>query len=296
MQPYPRSPDLVWPGHLHGTGCLSARAVGTGFPTVVRRLCLGAVGGWVWVLLNPPVLAGVLGGCVWARFFGVVPLVSAVCGVRGWASDAACLWDVCGFVGALLAPLPFPVPPCGVGVCAGPGSRLCPALLGWVVGVCFLRFFFPVPGFVVPVPPSPLFRAWLVALFFFFVLLSLFPVGRCSWLGVAGFGWVVPLCLFEGPVFGAFWGGVWPPLVVLAGGLAAVDCFCAFSPSPLLFFLGGGLACSSLCLPWAGARTGLHSVLSSGLLFSVAFCLAAFRPHGSGGLCTRWARRPFLPG
>ena len=68
MQPYPRSSDLVWPGHLHGTGCLSARAVGTGFPTVVWRLCLGPVCGWVWVLLTPPVLAGVLGGCVWARF------------------------------------------------------------------------------------------------------------------------------------------------------------------------------------------------------------------------------------
>ena len=39
-------------------------------------------------------------------------------------------------------PSPFPVPVCGVGVRAGPGSRLCPALLGWVVGVCFLRFFF----------------------------------------------------------------------------------------------------------------------------------------------------------
>ena len=61
-------PDLVWPGHLHGTGCLSARAVGTGFPTVVRRLCLGLVGGWVWVLLTPPVLAGVMGGFVWASF------------------------------------------------------------------------------------------------------------------------------------------------------------------------------------------------------------------------------------
>ena len=68
MQPYPRAPDLVWPGHLHGSGCLSARAVGTGFPTVVRRLCLGPVCGWVWVLLTPPVLAGVLGGCVLARF------------------------------------------------------------------------------------------------------------------------------------------------------------------------------------------------------------------------------------
>ena len=68
MQPYPRSPDLVWPGHLQGTGCLSARAVGTGFPTVVRCLYLGPVCGWVLVLLTPLVLAAVLGGCVWARF------------------------------------------------------------------------------------------------------------------------------------------------------------------------------------------------------------------------------------
>ena len=50
MQPSPRS------------------STGTGFPTVVRPLCLGPVCGWVWVLLTPPVLAGVLGGCVWARF------------------------------------------------------------------------------------------------------------------------------------------------------------------------------------------------------------------------------------
>ena len=68
MQPYPRAPDLVWPGHLHGTGCLSARAVGTGLPTVVWCLCLGPVGGWVRVLLTPSVLAGVLDGCFWARF------------------------------------------------------------------------------------------------------------------------------------------------------------------------------------------------------------------------------------
>ena len=141
----------------------------------------------------------------------------------------------------------FPVLACGVGVCAGPGSRLCPALLGCVVGLWFLRFFFlviPVPGLVVPVPASPFSRAGLLTLFFFrgvclLVLMSLFPVGRCSWLGVAGFGWVVPLCLFGGPVFGAFWGGVWPPLVVSAGGLVAVGCFRA-PPLPPLFFLGGG--------------------------------------------------------
>ena len=299
MQPYPRSPDLVWPGHLHGTGCLSARAVGTGFPTVVRRLCLGPIGGLVWVLLTSPVLAGVLGGSV----CGVVPLVSAVGGVRRWASVSACFWDVCGFVGAPLAPCHFrfrrAVWACVLGLGLGSAQPFLAGLSGcvfcaFVFSFVFLFFF---PGFVVPVPPSPFFRAGLVDLLFFFsVSVSLFPLGRCYWLGVAGFGWVVPLCLCGGPVFGAFWGGVWPPVVVLAGGLAAVGCFRAFSPSPLLFFGGGGLACSSLCLPWAGARTGLHSVLSFGLLSSVAFCVAAFPPHGSGGLCKRLARRPFLPG
>ena len=179
-------------------------------------------------------------------------------------------------------------------------------------GVFFALFFFalwcqllgvPVLGLVVPVPPSPFFWAGLLALFFFrgvclHVSVSLVPVSRCSWLGVAGFGWVVPLCLFGGPVFGAFWGGVWPYLVVLAGGLVAVDCFRTPPPLPPPFFFWGGAgpASSSLCLPWAGARTGPHSVLSSGLLLAVAFCLAVFRPHGSVWLCTRLARRPSLPG
>ena len=228
-------------------------------------------------------------GCLWCWWLGF-----------GFGLLLGRVW----FRGRPACPPPFPVPACSVGVCAGPGSRLCPALLGWVVGVCFLRFgfffffFFSVPGFVVPVPPSPFFRAWLVALSFFFFRCPFSP-----WAAVTGL--VLPVlgrwspCASVGVLSSVpSGGGIWPTVVVLAGGLAAVGCFRAFSPSPLPFFGGGGggLACSSLCLPWARARTGLHSVLSSGLLSSVAFCVAAFRPHGSGGLCTRWARRPFLPG
>ena len=66
MQPYPRAPDLVWPGHLHGAGWLSAWAIDSGFPTVVWRLCLGlgfavAFKSWLvhWV--------GVLGYGFWFR-------------------------------------------------------------------------------------------------------------------------------------------------------------------------------------------------------------------------------------
>ena len=206
-------------------------------------------------------------------------------------------------MGAPLAPRRFRFRRAVWACVLGPGLACAQPFLAGLSGYVFcalvfsfLFFFFFRALWSLSLHPLSFGLGWWLSLFFFSV--SLFLVVRCYWLGVAGFGWVVPLCLCGGPVFGAFWGGAWPPVVVLAGGLAALGCFRAFSPSPLLFFFfgGGGLACSSLCLPWAGARTGLLSVLSSGLLSSVAFCVAAFRPHGSGGLCTRWARRPFLPG
>ena len=310
----PASPDLVWLGHLHGTGCLSARAVGTGFPTVVRRLCLGAVCGWVWVLLTPGVLAGVLGGCVWARFvvlflfcrlfvvfvvglrfppaYGMCVVSCALClppavsgsGVRCgracWARVPAVprhSWLGCR--GVFLALFFFWL--CGVG-CWVSLSRalwsLSPHLLSFGLGR-WLSFFFFLRGVCLHVS------------------VPLFPVGRCSRLGVAGFGSVVPLCLFQGPVFGAFWVGGLAASGGVGGRFAGCGLFSRPPPLPPLFFFcfGGGPACSSLCLPWAGARTGPHSVRSFGLLLAVAFCLAVFRPHGSAVLCTRWARRPFLP-
>ena len=301
MQPYPRSPDLVWPGHLHGTGCLSARAVGTGFPTVVRRLCLGPVGSWVWVLLTPPVLAGVLGGCVWARFV----VLSLFC--RLFVVFVVGLWFRPAFGTCVVSWAPrLPPAVSGSGVRCG---RVCwaqvsavpsPSWLGcrgvFFALLFFLLFFFF--GLCGPCPSIPFLSGWAGgSLFFFSVSVSLLPVGRCYWLGVAGFGWVVPLCLCGGPVFGAFWGGGLAVCGGVGGRFGGCGLFsCLFPLPPPFFFGGGGLACSSLYLPWAGARTGLHSVLSSGLLSSVAFCVAAFRPHGSGGLCTRWARRPFLPG
>ena len=175
------------------------------------------------------------------------------------------------FRGRPACPPPFPVPACGVGVCARPGSRLCLALLGWVVGVCFLRFFFcvPVPGLVVPVLPSPFYRAGLVALFFFSV--SLFPVGRCSLLGVASFGWVFPLCLLGGPVFGAFLGGG----LAASGGLGGRFGGCGLSsrlfplPPPFFFFFWGGGACLFLPLPSLGCCTHWPA-------FSVVFRAAVF--------------------
>ena len=143
-QPYPRAPDLVWPGHLHGTGCLSARAMDTGFPTVVWRLCLGPGCAWVWVSVTPPALAGVLGGCVWVRF-----VVSSLFSLLGFAVFAVGLgfrpaphlswlgfWDVRCCVRAPPAPRRSRFW-CAVWACLlGSGFRLRPASPWGGVGVC----------------------------------------------------------------------------------------------------------------------------------------------------------------
>ena len=263
MQPYPRAPDLVWPGHLHGTGCLSARAVGTGFPTVGLRLWLGPGCGWSWVLFTPARCGWGLGWVCLGSVCGVVPLLLAVCGVRGWALVWACFRDLCGFLRVSLAPRRFRFR-CAVWA---PGSRLCPALLGWVVGLCFLRFFFSFFSgcwvslsralWSLPRLLSFGLGCWLFFFFFLLVSVSLFPVGRCRWLGVAGLGWVVPLCLFGGPVFGALWVGGLAPFCVVGGRFGGCWLFSRARPPPPFFFSfcsGGGLAGLFLPLPSLGWR------------------------------------------
>ena len=257
MHPYPQSPDLDWPGQLQGTSCLSVRAVGTWFPTVVRRLCFGPGCGWVWVLLTPPVLVGVLDGCVWARFV-VLSLfcrlfVVFVVGLRFRPVYGRCV---------IACALRLPPAVSGSGVRCG---RACwarvlavprPSLLG-SRGVFVAPFSFglalwcrllgvPVPGLVAPVPPSPFFRAGLLALFFF------------SWCVSACFGVPFP----GGPLFLAWCcrlrlGGAPVPLwgsclrCLLAGGFGRLLwCWRAVwwlwavfapPPSPPFFFRGGGL-------------------------------------------------------
>ena len=267
MQPYPRSPDLVWPGHLHGTGCLSARAVGTGSPTVVRNWCLGPRCGWVWVLLTPPVLAGVLGGCVWARFVMLSLFcrlfVVFVVGLRFWPAYGTCV---------VSCALGLPPAVSGSGVRCG---RACwarvlavprPSWLG-CRGVFFVHFFLAlwcrllgvlVPGPVV-CPSIPFLSGWAAGFFFFLVVcVCMFPCPFSWWAAVPGL--VLPVlaglspCAFLGVLSSVPSGwGVWPPLVVLAGGLVAVGCFRVPPPSPPVFFWGGG--CLFLPLPSLGWRT-----------------------------------------
>ena len=304
MQPYPVSGSRLagspaWlglpqcPGCGHWVSyCCAAFVFGSGWRLGVGFVNLASPGwGLGWVCLG--------------TVCGVVPLVSAVCGVRGWASVSACFWDVCGFVGAPLAPRRFRFRRAVWACVLGPGLGCAQPFLAGLSGCVFCAFVFSFvflfffSGLCGPCPSIPFLSGWAGGSPFFF-----FPF-RCPfspWAAVTGL--VLPVlggwspCASVGvlssvPSWGGFgrlwwcWRAVWRLWAV----------FVPFPPPPSFFFGGGGgLACSSLCLPWAGARTGLHSVLSSGLLSSVAFCVAAFRPHGSGGLCTRWARRPFLPG
>ena len=139
---------------------------------------------------------------------------------------------------------------------------------GVFFALCFFLFFFLFfPGFVVPVPPSPFFRAGLVALFFFFFSVSLFPWCCRFWVG----GPPVPL-----------WGSFFRCL--LGGGLAACGGFggrfggcglfsCLFPLPPPFFFLGGG-ACLFLPLPSLGWRTHwpAFSVVFRAAVFSCVLC------------------------
>ena len=357
MQPYPRAPDLVCLGHLHGTGCLSARAMDSGFPTVVWRLCSGPGCAWVWVSVTPPALGGVLGGCVWVRFvvsplfsllwfavFAVVlgfwpaPLLSWVgfWDVRGcvrappaprrsrfWCAVWACVlrsgfrlrpaspWE--GVVRSCVRSCVCPACPRpswgaarGAGVCGGCcwwGVPPPPPLWFFFSGLCGVGRWLSRSWVSWSLSPHPFSSGPLCLVFVCFVF---FLRGVCPRvLGVPSLGGPLPSawrCRFwlggpPAPLWGVMslvpsgW-GVWPPLPVLVGGVVAVG----RSRAPPPFFWGGGSACSSLCLPWAGAGTGRHSVWFSGLLLVVAFCQAVPRLHGSGGLCTRWARVPFLPG
>ena len=205
-------------------------------------------------------------GCLWCSWLGF-----------GFGLLLGRVW----FRGRPACPPLFLVPACGVGVCVGPGSRLCPALLCWVVGVCFLRFcfffFFFFPGFVVPVPPSPFFRAGLVVLplFFFFRFGVPFPRGPLLLAWCCRF-WVrgppVPLwgsclrCLLGGGLAACGGVGGW------FGGFGLFSCLFPLPP-PFFFFRGGAglpvppsafpglahaLACIQCCLP--GCCLRLRSV------------------------------------
>ena len=238
-------------------------------------LLLACVCGWVRVAVGRgfclplPVLAGVLGGCVWAPFL----VLSLFC--RLFVVFVVGLWCRPAF-GTCVVSCAFPLPPaisgsgvrCGRACWAGVSAVPRPSWLGCRV-VFFALFFFFFSGCWVSLsralwslPPSPFFRAGLLAFFFFFFF-CLFRCPFFRWAAVFGLvlpvlaGWSPCACLGVLSSVPSGW-GVWPPSVLLAGGLVAVACFRAPHPPPRFFFFffflgGGGLpSCSSLCLPSAG--------------------------------------------
>ena len=307
MQPYPRSPDLVWPGHLHGAGCLSARAVGTGFPTVGLRLWSGPGCGWSWVLLTPAHRGWGLRWVCLSSVCGVVPLLPAVCGARGWALVSARFRDVCGFVRVSLAPRRFRFG-CALWVCVlGPGLGCAPRFLAGLSGCVFCAFFFPVARCFCPGPCglSPRLLSFGLGCWLFFCF---FLVGVClfrcpfsRWAAVPGLvspvlaGWSPCACLGVLSSVPSGW-GVWPPSVLLAGGLVAVGCFRAAPPPPSPFFFGGG---GLAVPPFAFPRLALALWLVCGvvgpsrLLAEVPVCYSP--PLLAGFRCRWWWAVPATP-
>ena len=232
---YCRAPPLL--ARVLACVCVCVRA-----PLVPRLSWVGCAV-WACVLGSgfscaPPILVGLL-GCVCGR--APAPLAPTL--PRGPPVARGCAGVAVGGVCPPPSPLVFFLGGGFVVSVAGrPGlgsRRLCPpisSLPGRVV--CF---FFPsqrgmcprVLG--VPSPDGPLFSAWCCPL----------------WLGGPSvpFWWVLSSVL-------SGW-GVWPPLVVLVGGVVAVG---RSRPPPPVFSWARGFACSSLCLPSAGTRTGWHSV------------------------------------
>ena len=236
-----------------------------------------------------PAIPGGLVVCVW------VPVLSAL-----WFSPGLRAWSR----GLLCAPRPFLVSFWGGrlwrgGVREFPWSEFVPPL-----PFCFffsdwcgfppcrvLALWCPshavlVLGLVAPVPPSHFVQA-TPSCFFLLFFLPVSARARCV-LACAGcpfFGWAAALgCVSpvlagwfsgfpsEGPVcavFGAFWLGGLPASCGVGGRLRG----CGPISYPPFFFLGGS-ACSSLGLPWAGARTGRHSVWLTGKLLVPEFCWA----------------------
>ena len=232
-------------------------------------LLLACVCGWVRVAVGRgfclplPVVARVLGGCVWARFV----VLSLFCRL-------SVVFVVGPAFGTCVVSCAFPLPPAvsGSGVRCG---RACwarvsavprPSWLGCRVvffALFFFFFFFPVAGCPCPGPcglsPVSFLSGWAAGFFFFFFFSACygvpFPGGPLSlawccrsWLGgppvpVWGSCLRCPLGGGFGPLLCCWWAVWW---------LWAV--FARPPPPPLFFFFGGGglPGCSSLCLPSAG--------------------------------------------
>ena len=199
---------------------------------------------------------------------GVVlgPVVSWLCGVRRCPSRSSASWS----------PSPLPL------------------RLGCVYVYFFFRWPATSPVGCVPACPGCPFLCWDAALYW-----ALPGLAGCSSGVLSGRPVGVP--------FGVVWPGRLPLLMEWVRGFAVVRLSPAppfFLPagvrswlgggSPVLcclfvpFFFGGRFACSSLYLPWAGARTGRHSVWLTGLLLMLRLAGPCPGPMGRVGYARAW--------
>ena len=222
-------------------------------------LLLACVCGWVRVAVGRgfclplPVVAGVLGGCVWARFV----VLSLFC--RLFVVFVVGLW--CGpAFGTCVVSCAFPLPPAvsGSGVrCGRPGLGCAPPFLAGLSGCVFCAFFF-FSGCWVSLSRAlwslPRLLSFGGCWLFYFFFFACFGVPFFRWAAVAGLvlsvlaGWSPCACLGVLSSVPSGW-GVWPPSVLLVGGLVAVGCFCAPAPPPFFFFFFGGGGAAGLFLP-----------------------------------------------
>ena len=265
-------PGLWALGFLLSCGvCVWVRlAVGCGF-CLPRQSWLGS---WVGVFGHGLWCCPSSVGCLWCSWLGF-----------GFGLLLGRVW----FCGRPACPPPFPVPARGVGVFAGPGSRLCPALLGWVVGVCFfffalwffLFFFFFFFWLCGPCPSIPFLLGWAGGSLFFF---SFFLCPFSPWSAVTGL--VLPVlggwspCASVGVLFFFFFfsrcllGGGLAACGLVGGRLGGCGLFSCLFPFPPPFFFGGGGACLFLPLPSLGWRTHwpAFSVVFRAAVFSCVLC------------------------
>ena len=324
MQPYPRSPDLVWPRHLHGTGCLSARALDTGFPTVVWHVCFGL--GCAWARVSAALHHSWLGCCGVCVFVCVLRLYPAT---PGWGVPCGCVCLGSGFgcappllarvLGCVRVCVRAPLVPrhslLGSAVCVcvlGLGFRLRPATPGWGVGVCVsvcaLRLYPATPGWVLrcwcvcwasglgccpPLLAGVLGRACLCArsACTLPLLAGVCGVGVCVWARVSAAPrhswlgcWGVPVCVRPPLVPCHSWLGWWACVFVCALRL--------YPATP-----GWGVQCGCVCL---GTSFGCALPLLAGVLGCARLCArSACTPPLLAGTCgvgvCAWARVSAAP-
>ena len=169
-------------------------------------------------------------------------------------------WLWCGVWACVLGPSLGCAPPflAGLSGCVICVFFLIRRVLVWLCGVGCLVSLSRALSSLSPDPVSFGLGCWL---FFFSVVCVC--ILRCPLSRRAAFpGLVLPVlagwspCASLGVPFSVPSGwGVWPPLVVLAGGLVAVGCSRAPPLPPCVFFSGGGGGCLFLPLPSLGWRT-----------------------------------------